>query len=232
MELTSRFLTVDDKQINKMDDFNIPETWWSRPYEYYLASQFLSKKDIILDAACGIGHPFKYYASKRVKKCYAVDIDEGIKDLKGSNSLEFRHADISNLCNEFKDNTFDKIFCISVLEHIPEKALIALDNFKKLIKPGGTIIITIDYPFITPDDFIHIVNVSGLQYVGSVDYKIPKNAIRQDGLKVYTAILTKEPELIESEEINNIQEEKIIEDEKVKEIKPSETKPLYKFETK
>lgn len=189
--MDSKFLTYDDPKLSQMDDFIVPAIWWSRHHEYYFASQFLDKDDIILDAACGVDHPFKFYASHRVKKCYAIDVDPNIKNLTNTDSLEFRCLNIVEIDKEFQSETFDKIFCISVLEHIPNLALTALNNFKKLIKPNGTIVITIDYPCITPKNFVDIVNQAGLKYVGKVDYSIPENAITMDGLKAYTAILQK-----------------------------------------
>lgn len=191
MDLKSKFLTTDDETLSQMDNFIVPILWWSRHHEYYFASQFLNKEDIILDAACGIDHPFKYYASNRVKKCYAIDVDPNIKNLKNTETLEFRCLNITDIADQFQPETFDKIFCISVLEHIPDLALTALNNFKKLIKQNGTIIITIDYPCITPENFIEIVYNAGLKFIGDVDYSIPENAITMDGLKAYTAILSK-----------------------------------------
>lgn len=229
MELTSKYITYDDKRLEKMDDFTVPETWWSRHYEYYFASQFLNKKEIILDAGCGIPHPFKYYASKRVKKCFAVDVDDGIKELKNTDKLEFRKCDLNNLLNEFKPETFDKIFCISVLEHIPEHALTILNNFKALLKPDGLILLTIDHPYLLTKNFINLVDAAGLQFAGTVDYEdSKKNAVKgpYNGLKTYTAVLTKDSKIEEITE--EIKEE--VKEEKV--IKPSETKPLYTFETK
>jgi SAM-dependent methyltransferase len=230
MDYTSRFLTIDDKQLKDMDGFLVPDEWWSRGYEYYFASQFLNKKDIILDAACGIQHPFKYYAAKRVKKCYAIDEDERINDLKGTDKLTFRQLDLVNLEKEFECETFDKIFCISVFEHIPDQALEVLNNFKKLIKPGGLIIMTLDHPFMMSDHFVSLVNLSGLQFVADVDYKIPKNVVHgpYNGLKVYTAILTKESTI--SSEINKFEEKPAITN--IEEVKPTETKPLPEMEIK
>jgi len=226
MDYTSRYLTYDDKQLKDMDDFFVPDEWWSRGYEYYFASKFLNKKDIILDAACGIEHPFKNYASKRVNKCHAIDKDIRIKDLKNTEKLSFRHMDLVDLDKNFEPEIFDKIFCISVFEHIPHEALIVLNNFKKLLKPNGFIIVTLDHPFMNTRDFVQLVDITGLQYYSDVNYDIPKNAIKgtYNGLKCYTAILTKD---------SNIKHEEIKEDEKEKKIiKPKETKPLEFIEIK
>jgi 2-polyprenyl-3-methyl-5-hydroxy-6-metoxy-1,4-benzoquinol methylase len=227
MNLESRYFTYLDKQLKQMDDFYVPDEWWSRGYEYHFAAQFLNKNDIILDAACGIEHPFKLYASKRVKICYAIDIDERIEQLEGNDKLIYKRINLNDIENNFEPESFDKIFCLSVFEHIPEHALKVLKNFKELIKPDGYIVMTLDHPFMKTSDIVSLVNAVGLQFVSGMDYDIPKNAIKgpYNGLKCYSALLTK------SEYTWNEQEHNVIVDlDKV--IVPKEKKPTKPKETK
>ena len=223
MDLSSRFFTYEDPQLKQMDDFYVPDEWWSRGYEYQWCSQFLNKKEIILDAACGIEHPFKWYAANRVKKIHAVDADARILELKTfKKNIEFKHIKLIELENNFEPETFDKIFCISVLEHLPRNALDILHQFKRLLKPNGIIVMTIDHPFMLTENFVGIVNIAELQFVSEVDYKIPKNAVKgpYNGLKCYSALLTKD-----SKNIN-------IGINETPEVKPAETKVLEPKETK
>jgi ubiquinone/menaquinone biosynthesis C-methylase UbiE len=215
MELTSKYFTTDDKKLDKLDNFEIPQEWWSRPYEYYFASRFLNKNDVILDAGCGIEHPFKNYASKRVKKVYAVDADERIKDLKSTDKLEFINSDLTNL-ETIKDKTIDKVFCISVLEHLDGNSILAtIKEFKRVLKDDGQIILTIDHPYLKSKDLVQIVDSFELEFVGSLDYETPKNVLHgpYNGLKTYSAILQK---------VQNAKELKI--NYETKELKPTETK--------
>lgn len=57
---TSRFITFDDPQLKKVI-LELPEIWWSRMYEYAWASSFVNDDHVVLDAACGICHPFKFH---------------------------------------------------------------------------------------------------------------------------------------------------------------------------
>lgn len=232
MNLESRFFTVIDKQLKQMDDFYVPDEWWSRGYEYQFAAQFLNKNDIILDAACGIEHPFKIYASKRVKKCYAVDIDERIESLEGNSKLTYMRIDLNDLTDNFEPESLDKIFCLSVFEHIPERALKVLKQFKELIKPDGLIVMTLDHPFMKANDFVSLVNAVGLQFVSGMDYDVPKNIVKgpYNGLKCYSALLTKSEYTWNEQEHNAIVDlEKEIENGN---LSPKEKKPIRPKETK
>lgn len=55
-------------------------------------------------------------------------------------------SDIINIPE--KDNTYDAIMCIEVLEHIPNPVL-AIKEFSRLLKPGGTLILTAPFCSLT-----------------------------------------------------------------------------------
>ncbi|HEY6019084.1 MAG TPA: methyltransferase domain-containing protein, partial [Candidatus Paceibacterota bacterium] len=46
------------------------------------------------------------------------------------------------------DHTFDAIMCVEVFEHIPEPAK-AVKEFARLLKPGGTLILTVPFCSLT-----------------------------------------------------------------------------------
>jgi SAM-dependent methyltransferase len=56
----------------------------------------------------------------------------------GYTNVTFRQADIQTL--QFPAETFDHVFVCFTLEHIPDP-LVALDNLRKVLRPGGTITI-------------------------------------------------------------------------------------------
>lgn len=124
---------------------------WSRQYElpWAIEAAKLEKNDIVLDAGCGFS-ALKFALAKRCKKVYGIDLDisalrearEMCAELELEN-VELMHADIST----FKtDLLFDKIFCISVLEHGLDRDTIlnCITNLKHLLKPGGSLVLTID----------------------------------------------------------------------------------------
>ncbi|VBB09365.1 methyltransferase type 11 [Lucifera butyrica] len=195
----SRFIVPSDSN-NKNFIFDMPETWWSRPYEYEWARQFAEENDICLDAACGLSHPLKFYLHDKCKVVHACDIDERIvastkilEDIavtvgeetachfpaKYLSDIKYKQANITNL--PYEDKMFDKIYCISVLEHLaPLDIVKAFSELARVIKDEGLMILTFDYPSINLQLLEQVVTHSGLKFAGHVDFKLPSDAIFSD----------------------------------------------------
>jgi ubiquinone/menaquinone biosynthesis C-methylase UbiE len=204
--LTSRFFTTDDKRKGTIV-FPLPSHWWSRFYEYAWAAEFCKETDVVLDAACGIPHPFKFYLAENCKSVHAVDINGKINDYANmleevagifgqsyeemSDKINFKQASITEL--PYKNNMFDKVFCISVLEHISdEEKLKALSEFKRVLKNSGMVILTVDYPDTTMEQLETLANEAGLKLVGEKDTTIPPNAINwNNNLYCFRMVLVK-----------------------------------------
>ena len=214
--MTSRFFTRDDPQLNK-PLLKLPEIWWSRPYEYAWASSFISRDHVVLDAGCGICHPFKYYLCTLCENVYACDKDERLLSkvhilremisVFGEQALDLpllylslpyvSRQDIS--ATTYDAAMFDHVICISVLEHlVAGEILKTLVEFRRIIKPDGLILITIDYPYLSLDLFDQMVKESGLSYAGPVSFALPVDALTTalfpefpEGIFSFRAILKK-----------------------------------------
>ncbi|MBD3256028.1 MAG: methyltransferase domain-containing protein [Candidatus Lokiarchaeota archaeon] len=108
----------------------------------------ISKNDVILDLGCGHGIP-AVLIGKKCKKIYGIDVSKraissararGIC-LRHKVQTEFRCIRIENA--GFKNNFFDKVFSICVLEHIPNY-LEALEEVYRILKRGGQFIFSVD----------------------------------------------------------------------------------------
>jgi SAM-dependent methyltransferase len=106
----------------------------------------LERGDLILDLGCGEGrHVISAYVEGDV---HAIGVDLSLDDLKAAKAkfAEFDEPDNRNksfglstanaLQLPFADDTFDKIICSEVLEHIPEYEG-ALAEIERVLKPGG-----------------------------------------------------------------------------------------------
>lgn len=141
------------------------QLWMVRAWEYPWAvlNSDISTNTMILDVGSGWSL-FPLYLAQRSNHVDSVDMDEkqvkilcpalaAILKLKVNYFID----DATNL--SAKDNTYDYVFCISVLEHLEEEVengipinrhtnkldRKAIREFLRVIKPGGRVILTLDY---------------------------------------------------------------------------------------
>ena len=107
----------------------------------YVAS-LMDKDDKVLECACGTGM-FSVKIAPRVNALTATDFSDGMlkrakkKCSKFSNVL-VESGDITAL--KYDDNSFDKAVAANVI-HLLDDPKKAIDELKRVVKPGGTIVI-------------------------------------------------------------------------------------------
>lgn len=220
-DLTLRFFREDDEAARDFV-FELPEHWWSRPFEYAWVSRFVEPEHVALDAACGISHPFKFYLSAKCREAHAFDSDPRIASLEAviqevrddvspeaarrldPRTLERLHRRVAGLGEPtYPSDTFDRIFCISVLEELPDFTnrlarafpramsrivhllpggliLDSLSEFQRQLKPDGLIVLTFDYPTISLDYLFQAAARAGLVPAGEVSRSVPDRAIHHE----------------------------------------------------
>ena len=106
----------------------------------------LASGDWVLDLGCGEGrHVISAYVAADV---HSVGIDLSLEDLRttrekfadfeepGNEAKSFGLSSASALALPFADNSFDKVICSEVLEHIDDYQA-ALREIERVLKPGG-----------------------------------------------------------------------------------------------
>ncbi len=85
------------------------------------------------DLGCGIGR-WSYFLKDLAKEIVLIDFSESIfearKNLSESDNMIFIMADVLDL--PFQDDTFDFMFCLGVLHHIPSPALQSVRKLSRL----------------------------------------------------------------------------------------------------
>lgn len=127
-----------------LEHFNrIEESHWWWVGRRQLLKQLLNKVNPkkVLDIGCGTGETLTFVRSLYPKAdLFGIDTsDVAIKFAKKRGHRNIVKATALKL--PFPDNTFDTVLFLDVLEHIKSDAQ-ALSESKRVLKPGGTIIIT------------------------------------------------------------------------------------------
>ncbi|MEF3302938.1 class I SAM-dependent methyltransferase [Paenibacillus sp. GYB003] len=209
----SRFILETDPRTNRFV-YDLPDAWWSRLYEYEWAGRFANAADVVLDAACGIPHPLKFYLSDVCKEVHACDLDGRIAsaelmrqavaaelgpDIYAAmpdhyfDGIRYAQANLASL--PYEERKFDKIFCISVLEHMQWDDIVrALSEFHRVLKDDGLLVVTFDYPTISLPRLDEALKLTGFGYYGARSTEKPAHALRSTmwgELYCYRAVLAK-----------------------------------------
>lgn len=190
--LNNAYFAYSDPVVRQVGDELLHPTWWSRPYEYAFALQFADTRDTAADMGCGwMGRPLTAELARRSKEVYAIDADDRVTQLENSlPNLYYLPMDFtSSDMDYFKASTFDKVYCISVIEDLlPGDRQAALKSFRRLVKPDGKIILTVDaiwepfriaepYPTVNINHLIQEIKEAGLRFVGAIDWVMPQSPV-------------------------------------------------------
>ena len=216
-DLTSRYILNSDPKITSLANVPLRGTWWSRYHEYAWVVQFAGPELRVLDGACGVSHPFKWFLGKSCKETYACDIDSRLdskekiiqetyddlgpiahevvsNDEEIWDKVKLSNDSIHNLPDHFPK--FDRIFCISTFEDLDlNDRQSTLNSFAKHLEDDGLIVITCDCPKVSVEELWKAAENAGLVPAGKVEKDIPADALHHDrwGIYIYRCVLKLAP---------------------------------------
>jgi SAM-dependent methyltransferase len=129
---------------------DIGQTGWLTASEQDLFIDWLrlSKKDHLLDIACGSGRPTIRIAELTGCKATGIDLhDDAVANATvyaKRRGLESRtNFQVGNAAEmlDFVDSQFDALVCIDAINHLPERMEV-LREWHRVLKPGGRILFT------------------------------------------------------------------------------------------
>ncbi len=112
-------------------------------YRLSVVDKYIQQDDIVLDLGCGVQHYLLTRSKHKFK--LGVGLDYDVKDCQNGNITLVNYKYQGNL--PLKDNFFDKVFLVAVLEHIETKDVGTLfAELFRILKNNGRIVITTPTP--------------------------------------------------------------------------------------
>lgn len=145
-----KFIEIKEYCIRNLKQFELWKSYYERRYLEFLSySEALPQKkyDNVLELGCGIGYNTAFL-SRVSENIIATDLEQidpethspGLKITRdflnslGVTNVKVMHASAEEL--PFPDNTFDMVFSVHVLEHVPDRKK-AINEINRVLKPGG-----------------------------------------------------------------------------------------------
>jgi SAM-dependent methyltransferase len=128
---------METKSFNKLDEF-------IASWRLSKVKKYVSEGDRVLDFGCG----YQAYLLRSIKHIISegIGIDTSIEKSTIGENIILIHQDVGKEL-PFENEYFDKIFLLAVYEHIPlEQTVNLLKEFKRILKPGGKLTMTIPTP--------------------------------------------------------------------------------------
>jgi SAM-dependent methyltransferase len=184
----SSSMDADGQQWNTADnrfEFTLPSAWLGRQEPNAWAGLFVHSGTVKLDAAPGVSHTFRVVtqtiasddnegieASSRIVSLQSIvrclDESEHTEAEAHLDCLRFIQADIAKL--PYEDGKYDIVFGLSVLDRLNvEDAQEALDEFLRILKTSGLLVLTFDESFTDFPSFARMIRACGFSFAGEFD---------------------------------------------------------------
>jgi len=123
---------------------------------------------------------FRSMAKKVIFKTARIHSVWGLPDSALGRSVKF----VSHLADDLKfpDGHFDRVFCLSVIEHIPRELWAGcIKEFERVLRPGGRLVITQDMTTEEANEEVYrrLLSACSLRLLGDPRYPVPLDTADQ-----------------------------------------------------
>ncbi|HEV8335831.1 MAG TPA: class I SAM-dependent methyltransferase [Candidatus Polarisedimenticolia bacterium] len=128
----------------------------------------------VYDQRKSLGANLRSMSKKVLFRAAGINSVWGLPEAGGDDRIRY-HADPAEAL-PFPDGHFDRVFCLSVIEHIPSELWAGcVKEFQRVLRPGGRLVITQD---MTPEEanarvYLKLVEACSLELVGDPHYPVP-----------------------------------------------------------
>jgi ubiquinone/menaquinone biosynthesis C-methylase UbiE len=139
----------------------------------FLFEDYLVPGERVLDLGCGNGRWFPLFQEKKVDYI-GIDNSEELIEIAKDKYPQGRFQKADALSLPFSNNSFDKVYSIAVLHHIPSREfrLQFLKEVKRVLKPEGTLVLTV-WRFHQKEELLLLFKYTILKILGKskLDFK-------------------------------------------------------------
>lgn len=154
------------------------------PFAPYLAR--IGHESLVVDPSLDRGAGFVFdrgkslyrnarsLAKRALFKMAGIQSLWGLPERNGRNPVRYHPYPADRL--QFPERHFDRVFCLSVMEHIPlELWAKCMAEFERVLRPGGRLVITLDMTTPQANDrlYLRLVEACPLRLLGDPRYDIP-----------------------------------------------------------
>jgi len=150
-------------------------------HESHVADPSLDRgSSFVYDASKSIAQNARSVAKRVLFRAAGINSLWGLPDHDGRSPVRYAASPANALA--YPDAHFDRVFCLSVMEHIPIGIWDdCMGEFTRVLRPGGRLIITLDMT--TPEAnerlYRRLVEGTDLLLIGEPDYPVPLSAEEQ-----------------------------------------------------
>jgi SAM-dependent methyltransferase len=135
------------------------------PPDLLALKEYIIKGEKVLDLGCGNGRFSELVAPEDY---LGADVCEALVKIAQEKYPDKKFTLVEALKLPFPDRSFDKVFCLAVIHHLPSEAYrrIFLGEIKRILRPGGKLILTSWYLLDKPKLLLQLGKLGLLKLVG------------------------------------------------------------------